>query len=120
MKKRLILLCSSTLSLVFLSSLSAFAAPPTLSGAEAKKLLTGKTVLGTAGKDIKFTKTYKDDGTYELEVRGEKSTGKWWIADDQYCQTRGSDEECYTVVKKGPRYLMQGKDGQTHTSFSVP
>ena len=91
-----------------------------LSGPDIQKLLAGKTVTGDAGDNILFTKTYNDDGTFYLEVDGNRKGGTWRVTDSEYCQTKKETETCFTIEKEGNNvFRMLFPDGTLHATFSV-
>ncbi|MEW6427932.1 MAG: hypothetical protein AB1568_07850 [Thermodesulfobacteriota bacterium] len=118
MKKTLIGGCVSLLALSLLSG--GVSAATLLTGAEIQALLAGKTVAGIAGENIPFTKTYRADGTFTLQVEnGEPRNGTWRVNGDQYCQIRIEIEECYSVEKDGDTYRMLYDGDQVHTTFNL-
>ncbi|MFA5996432.1 MAG: hypothetical protein WC790_01780 [Candidatus Paceibacterota bacterium] len=119
MKKEMLTLCYAALSFALVATPPAWAGSK-MDGKAVKKLISGKTVTGVAGKDIKFRKTYKTDGTYTLLREGTPPLeGKWWITGDEYCQTRGKYTECYTVTKEGGRFTMTDRTKKLRTKFTV-
>lgn len=89
-----------------------------LTGSQIQQLLSGNTVTGTAGLNKHFLKTYHPDGTFKLEVDGQKWAGIWRVVGDKYCQSQDQQEQCYTVQKIGTSYQMLDEKGNNHTTFT--
>lgn len=112
-------LCSAFgVSLIIVALAGNASADSLLTGSQIQQLLSGNTVTGTAGLNKQFLKTYHPDGTFKLEVDGQKWAGIWRVVGDKYCQSQDQQEQCYTVQKIGTSYQMLDEKGNNHTTFT--
>ena len=78
-----------------------------LSGAEIKRLITGKAVTD----EVHYTGHFRRHGVYEGVFMNKHSTGTWAVKGAQLCITRGSEQEnCDELWRSGSK-LERRKPG---------
>lgn len=78
-----------------------------LSGAEIKRLVTGKTVTD----DVHYTDYFKADGSYEGVFMNKRLTGAWKVKGAELCITRGPEpSQCDEFWRSGSK-LQRRKPG---------
>ena len=92
-------------------------AATTLSGAQLKKLIVGKTVRFQRGSRA----TYKTDGTYRFRGNGRNNRGNWRISGNKVCITFTNVDfiRCDQYVKDGDNYSLRDANGNQFPVRSI-
>ena len=92
-------------------------AATTLSGAQLKKLIVGKTVRFQRGSRA----TYKTDGTYRFRGNGRNDRGNWRISGNKVCITFTNVDfrRCDQYVKDGDNYSLRDANGNQFPVRSI-
>jgi hypothetical protein len=79
-----------------------------LSGAEIKRVVTGKVVTD----DVHYTDRFQRGGKYVGVFMNKRRTGAWDVKDDRLCITVVSEPpncDAFWELRKEPRRLLRGK-----------
>jgi hypothetical protein len=79
-----------------------------LSGAEIKRVVTGKVVTD----DVHYTDRFQRGGKYVGVFMNKRRTGAWDVKDDKLCITLGSEPpncDAFWELRQEPRRLLRGK-----------
>lgn len=101
----------------------------TLSSAELRKVVAGKTFYLRA-QGIELPISYRSNGTMSASLQAfaasfsagttMSDSGKWWIANNQLCQKwkrwQGGKSYCYKLSLKGSQVHWQRNDGRRGTA----
>lgn len=101
----------------------------TLSSAELRKVVTGKTFYLRA-QGVELPIAYSSNGTMSGSLQvftaslapgtAMRDSGKWWIANNQLCQKwnrwQGGKSYCYTLSLNGTQVRWQRNDGRRGTA----
>jgi Caspase domain len=98
------------------------AVPPasgTLSGDQIRTILAGNSMTCTCADGRRhYTNFYMPNGTLKQIFEGQKSGGRWSVADDMLCHDwygTDSDDGCWTIVLDGDRVHLLDEDGEEVT-----
>lgn len=124
--KRTVILAALT---GILATVSFGANANTLSSAELRKVVTGKTFFLRA-QGVELPIAYRSNGTMSGSLQvftaslapgtTMSDSGKWWIANNQLCQKwnrwQGSKSYCYKLSLNGTQVRWQRNDGRRGTA----